>query len=443
VKLKSVTSVAITCAFLVTSLLAQQPAQPQWKDRAEYDMFQAIIKEADPQKKLDAIKAWSGKYPESAFKKEGLTLRLSAYAQQQKFPDVIATANDILAIDPMDLTSLYWITTLTRSLNMTQPAQLELGEKSATKLLESLDQIFAAEKKPAATDAAAWAKARGDMEQLAMKTLAWISMAQKQNEKAEQRIMALIDKYPNDGEAAYWLYTVIRAQKKPERSSEALFYLARAASLPAAQGGLADAQRKQVDDFFVRAYNTYHGKDEAGIAEVRKLALASAKPPADFKIADKGTLDVEAEKKFREEFPQIFYWTNLRKSLEGAEGQAFWERMKDAALPGKIEGTEMTKLKGKLLQAKPETNPKELVLWMDFREPMANEGEVTLKLDKALRGKAEQGTEIEFEGVASGFSSDPFMVTFDVETDKLTGWPVQAPPAKKAPSKRAPSRKKK
>jgi hypothetical protein len=64
---------------------------------------------------------------------------------------------------------------------------------------------------------------------------------------------------------------------------------------------------------------------------------------------------------------------------------------------------------------------------------------VTLKLDSALPGKADPGTEIEFEGVPSAFSKDPeFMVTFDVEKDKISGWPAQAPPAKKA----APRRKK-
>jgi len=40
---------------------------------------------------------------------------------------------------------------------------------------------------------------------------------------------------------------------------------------------------------------------------------------------------------------------------------------------------------------------------------------------------------IQFEGVPSAFTKDPFMLTFDVDSkDKIAGWPAQAaPPAKK------------
>ena len=59
--------------------------------------------------------------------------------------------------------------------------------------------------------------------------------------------------------------------------------------------------------------------------------------------------------------------------------------------------------------------------------------EVTLKLENPLPGKAEKGTEIQFQGVPSAFTKEPFMLTFDVDRkDKIEGWPAQAaPPAKK------------
>ena len=86
-KLK-LTAMIAACALLVSSAAAQQ----QWKDRQEYDMFQEMVKETDPTKKLEKIQAWQTKYPESAFKKEGITLRLNTYAQSQKFPEVIQEA---------------------------------------------------------------------------------------------------------------------------------------------------------------------------------------------------------------------------------------------------------------------------------------------------------------------------------------------------------------
>ena len=61
-------------------------------------------------------------------------------------------------------------------------------------------------------------------------------------------------------------------------------------------------------------------------------------------------------------------------------------------------------------------------------------------------GKADPGIEIEFTGVAKEFAKEPFMVTFEVEKAKLTGWPVKdtAPKAapKKAPAKGAVAKKK-
>ena len=89
----------------------------------------------------------------------------------------------------------------------------------------------------------------------------------------------------------------------------------------------------------------------------------------------------------------------------------------------------MTKFKGKLISQKPALRPKELVVGISSPDTP----EVTLKFENALPGKAEPGTTIEFEGVPSAFTKEPFMLTFDVEgKDKITGWPAQAPPAKKA-----------
>ena len=88
--------------------------------------------------------------------------------------------------------------------------------------------------------------------------------------------------------------------------------------------------------------------------------------------------------------------------------------------------------------------PKELVLSMDTTQNVGSEGEVTLKVEGGLRGKADPGIEIEFEGVPSAYSKDPFMLTFDVEKEKLKGWPVQAAPVqKKAAPKKAGVTKKK
>jgi hypothetical protein len=111
----------------------------------------------------------------------------------------------------------------------------------------------------------------------------------------------------------------------------------------------------------------------------------------------------------------------VKDALVAPNGEQYFE--------GTLKGSAVPKLKGKLVSAKPAVRPKELVLAIDT----PNTPEVTLKFENPLSGKAEPGTEIEFEGVPSAFTKEPFMLAFDVEgKDKIQGWPAQATtPARK------------
>jgi hypothetical protein len=61
--------------------------------------------------------------------------------------------------------------------------------------------------------------------------------------------------------------------------------------------------------------------------------------------------------------------------------------------------------------------------------------DVTLKFETALPGKADPGTEIQFVGVASSYTKEPFMIIFDTEKEKIEGWPAAAgAPARKGPA---------
>jgi len=59
-----------------------------------------------------------------------------------------------------------------------------------------------------------------------------------------------------------------------------------------------------------------------------------------------------------------------------------------------------------------------------------------LDLDAALPGKADTGVELEFSGVPSSFTKEPFNVTFDVEKKKLVGWPGKDAPVHHRPAKK-------
>src|SRR5438067_526434 len=61
---------------------APQAAQESpYKDQGEYDVATAAGKETDPQKKLDKLKDWEQKYPDSKLKGQRTLLQAQAYLQ--------------------------------------------------------------------------------------------------------------------------------------------------------------------------------------------------------------------------------------------------------------------------------------------------------------------------------------------------------------------------
>ena len=253
--------------------------------------------------------------------------------------------------------------------------------------------------------------------------------------------MKVLQMQPTNLQATYQLATVILNQKKVDKLPLAIFHLARAANY-AGTGALDEKARKSIQTYFEKQYVNYHG-DKSDIDKVIAVAVANVFPPSDFHI--KSVVEIQAEKDAAAAAaaaadPAGAMWKQIKDALIADGGQAYFDgSIKGAGLPGGANG--VTKFKGKLVSATPDTNPKELVL--GITDPAV--GEVTLKLDAALRGKMDVGTEIGFEGVASAFVKDPFMLTFDVEKAKITGWTATgpAPVQKKAPAVVRPPAKKK
>jgi tetratricopeptide (TPR) repeat protein len=431
---KMICTVAVASVFCVSVWGQATPApEKKVKDRAEYDLYDSISKEQNPTKRLESLNTWKDKYPETDYKKERLLFYLTTYVQLNQLPKVIDTAKQILAIDPKDFTSLYYISLLTPTLNDTTPGALDTGDKAAHGMLENLDATFAKDKKPATSSEADWTKARTDMEAVAHKTLGWVAMQRKQPDVAQQEFKKVLELNPGSGEVAYWLGQTIQSQKKVELMPVALFYYARAVSYDG-PGALTPEGRKQIDDYLTKAYKGYHG-DTTGLPELKATAKTTPIAPADFTI--KSVTDIAKEKLAKEEDfkktnPQLALWMSVKNELTGPNGSQYFESsVKDSGLP---------KLRGKLVSQSPAVKPNQLVLAMsDDTTP-----EVTLKLSAPLAGKADPGTVIEFEGaVPKTFTQSPFMMTMEVEKEKIEGWPAQAPPAHRPATKGGGAAKKK
>jgi tetratricopeptide (TPR) repeat protein len=342
-----------------------------------------------------------------------LQLFLTTYQQLGQPAKMIDTAKEILAVDPKDITALYWISFLTPTLGSASPDALDTAEKAANGLLVA--------EKPTTVKDEDWTKAKSQTDAVAYSTLGWIAMQRKNNEVAEQNFRKSLTISPNAVQVSYWLGTVIIAEKKPEKQAEALFDFARAAAYDGT-GALAPEGRQQIDEYLTKVYNTIHG-DSSGLAELKALAKANPTPPADFKIKTAAEIAAEKEEELNKTNPKLALWLKIKGQLLSPEGQKYFDSsMKGAAVP---------KLKGWLISAKPAVKSKELMVSMEGKDQAAN---VTLKLvgtdgttAAPLTGKPDVGTEIEFEGIGDSFTKDPaLMVTFDVEKAKITGLKVEA-----------------
>ncbi len=416
---------AVATPFAVVSLWAQAPKR-DWKDRAEYDLYEAATKAADHNKRLELLNAWNEKYPSSDFRMERLVLFLNTYNAMGNAEQVMRTGNEILAIDSRNITPLYFMTLNTVRLAKPAPELLSMAEKAARSLVANYDSL-----RPSATPEADWNKERPNIMALGHLSLGWIAMQRKDNVAAEKEFTQSLKYNPNNGQVSYWLGSAILAQRNPDTQDTALFHIARAASYTG-EGAYPDAGRKQASDYLIKAYTNYHGSAD-GLDAVRKLAAAQAFPPADFTIKSSQQLEIEKEEQFRRENPMLALWHTVKTELTKQTGAAayFENNVKGALLPGGVNNVK--RFRATLVAAKPAKNPKELVLSLE--NPA---GDITLTLvEEALTGSAPAGTVLEFEGVPTGFTASPFMLIFEVDHDQLSGWPT--PPAAK--KKAAPAKK--
>src|SRR5581483_798231 len=375
--------VGLMAAHALYGQAPAQAAQQQWKE-GEYAMYDAAQKETQPAKKIDLIIAWRDKFPTSDFDPLRRQMLLQADSQ-----------------------------VLTAAYSTQDPAQLATASKVASDVLANLDTLFAS--KPATVSDADWATAKKSMQLLAQNIPGYVAWQQKDLPKAEEEFTKSLQADPNQAQVSLWLWTIVAGERKPEKYSLALYEYARAANYDG-PGALDPATRQKAKADFENIYTKYHGSNE-GLAQLEEQAKGAALPAIDVKILSKADVvrsAVEAENAKQEELrkqnPSLALWLNIKTALTGTDADSYFNSsMKGAALPA---------FTGTLIEAKPAVRPKELVLAIaDGKTPDA-----VLKLDVPLAGKMEPGAQIGFQGVASTYTASPFLVTFDVEKAKVTGW---------------------
>ena len=374
------------------------PAAPTVKDQGEYDAIQAVSKETtDPVKKLALLKAWQDKYPDSQFKNQRLL----------QFMDT-------------------WSKIATKALTSSAPtADVLNGAKDAAKsLLANLDAAFSSAAKPAQVTDDQWKQARNQVEQQAHMVLGYVALQQKEYPTAEAEFKTFVGLNDQNAQVAYWWGTAIASQHQIPRTPEALYQFARAVTI-SGQAALSADGKKSADDYLTKAWNGYHGDDDPkGLTDLKALAAKSGIPPDDIdktilSVVEREKLKAGSEEEFLKQHPDIKLWRDLKATLTAADGDTYFTNsVKGALIPQEF--------KAKIVSWTPDTNPTEIKISID--EPS---GDATIKYEKPLHAKVNAGDAITIQGMATAFTKDPFMVTFDGDQSKITGITVEKPTPKK------------
>jgi tetratricopeptide (TPR) repeat protein len=399
---------------------APSSAQPQknWKDRGEFDAYDAITKDTNPKTRLEKLKAWEMAYPMTEFITERRTLFLTTYVGLNDAKNAVEEAKQILADNPKDFTALYYTMYFTQGLygQNQSPDILDQGEKAAQAVLASIDTP------PPGVAADQWAKLRPDVELLAHVNLGFIAMQRKNWDPAEAEFQKVLTANPNNAQVDFWMGTVIASEKKLDKLPAAMFYFARAATYQG-QGALtADAQKTALT-YVQKQYKNFHGSDE-GFNDLLAAAKGNATPPAGFTIKNANEI-AQATAANQEEYdkahPLETTWKNLKEALSAPEGVNYFNMgMKGAMLPT---------LKGKVVKLEPAVKPKTITLALEDGKSDGTTADATLKFEMPLAGKVDMGTELTFEGVGESFTQSPFMLVVTVDKDALHGWTGKNEPA--------------
>jgi hypothetical protein len=373
-------------------------AQGNYKDQAEYDMYQAVSQDLTANNFVKAVTdldAWKQKYPDSDFKDNRELLYAKAYFETKQFGKTLDLA---ATLDSKELELLYMAAASVQQVQNPTPQQLATGAKAAHEL-EGYDYTKVPD------------KAREQVQAVSKSALLYISLVPgvealkaKNCPAAESALKRSLEDYPYSGQAAAYLAEaeVCLYKNQPERISLALYELARAASLD-------PVHEPRLEDI----YRQYHGTDPDGLKQLKDLAAKAPLPPVGFEIKSAGAIAREKQVEFEKNNPELVLWRSVKTALTAKDGdQYFMANVKDALLPP---------LLGVLVEAKPACRPTQLRVALDGE---ASEPEILLKLDKPLAGKLEAGSEFRWEGVAVAFTANPFLLTMETDAAKIRGLDV-------------------
>jgi hypothetical protein len=393
----------------------------------EFEIYSQAAKDVGASafdKAITELNDWAQKVPDSACKAQRLSYMVVAYNGAKQSSKMLGAMSELLALGnpettlpPSDMIrALYTAAASIGTMQNPTPEDLTNVEKAAKALKEY-------NKKPDGTADAQWEQLKGQLRTAADDALLRVAvfpgalaLAAKDCDKAQSVYSKALGDYPDKAFISYQLaqsyMCTVRADatKNDEYRPKAIYAFIRTLVIDPSVTGTQDP--KKMPEILTNTYVNFHGGND-GLDQLKEQVKASPLPPAGFTIESATKVSERKEKEFKEKYPQLALWLGIKGQLASAGGADYFKNT--------LQGADVPKLKGTVVEGKPACRSKELMISVPEPEQQGTAPTViSLKLDAPLTGKPEGG-EIQWKGVPSAFTSEPFILTMDTEKAQIEG----------------------
>jgi tetratricopeptide (TPR) repeat protein len=397
---------------------------------AEYNQYQAASKETIPQQKVKLLDDFVKAYPNSTLMPYVYRDYYTTYMALKNYAQVIEYADRMIALgDKIDATGKleayytraqgFYLGMADKSLQT--PDALNKARDAALAGLKALEDL----KKPDNVEAAQFETQKKGVKVLFNAVAALSSTTLKDYTAAAGYYKTLLSIDPNDAVSHYRL-GIVDLQMAPPMGTDGFWELARAISLKIPN----DAQvRAYLKNQIIRYQQPACDKlvDEQ-VNELLTLAASATEKPATLNVPSAADLQ-KARDDTANFIPALM--------AGGDAGKAMW--LASCGLEYPDVGVRVME---------PPTSEGDSVLLKVFRGATPEEIEAATASNMTVKvegqpdaKKLEKDAVVRFTGTLSGYTQNPFMLTWEKAKINMEDLPTDKGPAKKAPAKKAPAKK--
>lgn len=375
---------------------AAQGGGSVWKSQEEYNAYQAMASETDPQKKIALAEAFLQKNPDSAVRGLVHVTMMNTYQQVGDASKAIEAGRKALEADSNNLDALRYLSFAFPFTFKTDSAdaasELSRAESDAKHGLDLLAKL----QKPANVPQEQFDQAIKGLRDIFNGAVAFVALQRKDYAAAITSFKAALEDNPGDMYVSYRLGVAYLMSTPPDYNN-GFWSLARAVALGRAA---KTADVSGIEKYLDQAYVNYHGNQE-GLDDIIAQTATSPNPPADFQVSalkpppPTGNPNVD-------NFNQVTF----PLKLGGSRAQQAWTQLKGQPLG----------LGGFVNSVEKGSDPGTYIVRIALEQSKASSG-YDIELRDSTQPRAadlSEGDPVRFQGTISAYSADPsFVLTLD------------------------------